>query len=189
MNAPRTHPVAVALVLISLISTLGFIALDAGMAQTPWDTTDSAGHAMGFNDPLSLEHYRIALAHFRVQTLVSPQYAYSLLLLAAQGVALVGIGRSGGWESLRFRWFLGLQGLVFPAGLLSLALAIPLGVILQMLRGTFDREGFIDMPFVAVTAQPIWVLVSAILCFWGWRRSRRCRRPIVPLAGEPMPEP
>ena len=189
MNAPRTHPVALALVLISLIATLGFIALDAGMSQTPWDTTDSAGHAMGFNDRLSLEHYRIAFAHFRVQTLLSPDYAYSLLLLAAQGVALVGIGRSGGWESLRFRWFLGLQGLVFPAGLLSLALAIPLGVILQMLRGTFDREGFIDMPFVAVTAQPIWVLVSAILCFWGWRRSRRCRRFSPPLAGEVLRKP
>ena len=189
MNAPRIHPVALALVLISLISTLGFIALDAGMTQTPWDTTDSAGHAMGFNDPLSLEHFRIALAHFRVQTLLSPRYAYSLLLLAAQGVALVGIGRSGGWESLRFRWFLGLQGLVFPAGLLSLALAIPLGVVSQMLRGTFDREGFIDMPFVAVTAQPIWVLVSAILCFWGWRRSRRCRRSSSPIAGEVLREP
>lgn len=187
MVAPRTHPVALALVLISLISTLGFIALDVGMAQTPWETTDSAGHAMGFNDRLSLEHYRIALAHFRLQTLVSADYAYSLLLIVAQGLVVVGIVRPGGLESLRIRWFLGFQALLFPAGILTPVLTF--GVVWQMCRGAYDREGFIDVPFVVMTAQPIWVAVSAVLCFWGWRCSRRCRRSNPPIEADAVPVP
>ena len=187
MPGHRIHPVAVALVLISLIATLAFVALDAGMSRTPWETTDSAGHAMGFNDRLSLEHYRIALGHFRLQTLVSPAYAYSLLLIGAQGLALVGIGRAGGLESLRLRWFLGLQGLLFPAGLLTPVLAF--GVVWDMCRGAYDREGFIDVPFVVMTAQPIWITVSVVLCFWGWWCSRQCRRSSPPIEVDAVPTP
>ena len=172
--------VPVVLVVASLVVTLLVVALDAGMANTPWETVDSAGHAMGFNDRLSAEHYRIALSNFRFSTLGTWPYAYSDFLILAQVLALVWLLRTPGSVGLGLRWFFGLQGLLFPLGWLALFL-LP-RQIRDILGGVETREGFIDVPFVAVTAQPVWVVVSGGLCLWSLLRGRRSRGSAVAAA-------
>ena len=170
----RARLLPVLLVLVSLLITVLVVALDAGMKNTPWETVDSAGHSMGFNDRLSGEHYRIAVSNFRFSTLGTWPYAYSDLLILAQVVALVALFRDRGSEARGLRWFLGLQGLLFPLGWVALGF-LP-NQVLNILRGAETREGFIDVPFVVVTAQPVWVMVSGGLClrgvFLAWRRRR-----------------
>lgn len=177
----RARFLPMVLVLASLLVTVLVVALDAGMKNTPWDTVDSAGRAMGFNDRLSPEHYRIALSNFRFSTLGTPAYAYSDLLILAQAVAVVGLLRSRGLEAPGLRWFLGLQGLLFPLGWLALVF-LPRHVR-DILSGALDREGFIDVPFVVVTAQPVWVAVSGGLGIWGWMQARARR--LAAKAGDP----
>lgn len=179
------HPRLLSLVLVvaSLVVTLLVVALDAGMSNTPWETVDSAGHTMGFNDRLSLEHYRIALSHFRFSTLATLSHLYSDLLILVQAVALVALLRSRGPEALGLRWFLGLQGLLFPLGWLTLVF-LPTH-IRDVLRGAETREGFIDVPFVVVTAQPVWVAVSGGLCLWGVLLAWRRRRTALPAQASP----
>ena len=171
----------VVLVVASLVVTLLVVALDVGMTNTPWETVDSAGHAMGFNDRLSAEHYRIALSNFRFSTLGTLPCAYSDLLILAQALALVGLLRTPGSVGPGLRWFLGLQGLLFPLGWLTLV-SLP-SQIRNILGGVETREGFIDVPFVVVTAQPVWVVVSGGLCLWSLLRGRRGRRSVVAAAG------
>ena len=177
----RSRLLPVVLVLVSLVITVLVVALDVGMSNTPWETVDSAGHAMGFNDRLSAEHYRIALSNFRFSTLWTPPYVYSDLLILAQAVVLVGLLRTPGSVGLGLRWFLGLQGLLFPLGWLALFL-LP-RQIRDILDGVETREGFIDVPFVVVTAQPVWVAVSGSLCIWGWIQARGRR--LAAKAGAP----
>lgn len=178
-----TRLLPVVLVVASLVVTLLVVALDAGMTNTPWETVDSAGHAMGFNDRLSAEHYRIALSNFRFSTLGTWPYAYSDLLIMAQVLALFWLLRTPGSVRPGLRWFLGLQGLLFPLGWLTLV-SLP-RQIRDILGGAETREGFIDVPFVVVTAQPVWVAVSGGLCLWSFLRVLRGRRSAVAAADHP----
>ena len=178
-----TRLLPVVLVVASLVVTLLVVALDAGMTNTPWETVDNAGHAMGFNDRLSAEHYRIALSNFRFSTLGTWPYAYSDLLIMAQVLALFWLLRTPGSVRPGLRWFLGLQGLLFPLGWLTLV-SLP-RQIRDILGGAETREGFIDVPFVVVTAQPVWVAVSGGLCLWSFLRVLRGRRSAVAAADHP----
>src|SRR4051812_45035368 len=67
--------VALGLVAVSFAVCVLIIVATAGIWNTPYETADSTGRRMGFNDPLSPEHYRIAFSNFRFSTLLAPAYA------------------------------------------------------------------------------------------------------------------
>jgi len=177
----RFRNAAIALITFSFALCVLIILADVGIANTPYETTDSAGRSMGFNDPLSLEHYRILLSNFRFGTLLAPAYAYTWFLLAMHGVGVWLLFRVERVKLLRIRVFFALQGVLFPIGWLGFA-ALPF-TIRSMLNGTFDREGIIDIPFIAVTAHPLWIATAMAIVAISWRGSLRPLRSMG--SGEP----
>ena len=134
------------------------VVLRLGIGATPYETTDSAGRPMGFNDRLHGEHYLIILRNFSPTDLLSPECVYEWILLVAH---LVGAGillncRRVGPRLCR--WFFLAQAAVFPVGLLALPF-LPF-LVASVFTGGMDREGFIDIPFIAATAHPVWVVTS-----------------------------
>jgi hypothetical protein len=53
------------LVVVSLLAFASAVVLRLGIDATPYETTDSAGRPMGFNDALHAEHDLIMLRNFR----------------------------------------------------------------------------------------------------------------------------
>ena len=86
------------LVLISIAVTVFAVVLRVGLGDTPYETVDSAGRPMGFNDPLSAEHLLIMAGNFTLGAFFRWEHAYTWLLLAMQLAALYVLisPRSGG---------------------------------------------------------------------------------------------
>lgn len=84
MNA-KSKCAALSLIALSFILSSLVIVFVAGVWNTPFSVTDSAGRAMGFNDRFSPEHYASALSGFIIQSLFNFDYAYSWLLLGMHG--------------------------------------------------------------------------------------------------------
>lgn len=162
MNA-KLKTISFALVVLSFaVCSFGIVAL-AGICNTPYSTTDSAGRAMGFNDRLSPEHYWIMFSNFRIQTLFDSDYFYGWFLLAMHGCGAWLIVRQGDLNPRRTRRFFALQGLLFPLGWIGF-LMLPT-TIRSIYYGTLDREGIIDVPFIPLTAAPIWIATSMTIVF------------------------
>ena len=155
------------LVLASFLFYVAAVVIRIGIEATPYETTDSAGRPMGFNDPLSAEHYWIIVQHFRPAELLKPERAYEWLLLAMQGTgAALLLSRSG--ISVRLmRWFFAAQVVIFPLGLL-LCWMPPIFLFFSLTSGGLDRECYTDFPFVAsmaMIAHSTWVLSSLIIAY------------------------
>jgi hypothetical protein len=155
---------AFALVTLSFTFSSLVIMFVAGTWNTPFSATDTAGRTMGFNDRLSPQHYGIVFSNFEFKTLFFAEYLYSWLLLLMHVC--------GAWLLVRHPYrvqrFFVAQGVIFPLGWGGL-FALP-SIIGSICRGSLDREGIIDIPFIALMAQPIWVL-TAILIFATARRA------------------
>ena len=162
---------AFGLILVSFALCAVVVAAVVGMSNTPYEVADSTGGRMGFNDPLSLEHYRILFSNFRFQSLFAPAYAYTWLLLAMHGLGGWLLLEAGRLDLPRVRRFFVLQGVLFPVGWLGF-LTLP-STIWSITNGTFDREGFIDVPFIALTAHPIWLATAMIIQAMSWSGSIR----------------
>lgn len=162
MNRPIRW-LMLAMIAASFLLCSVVVILDAGLSNTPFETTDGVGHTMGFNDRLFPEHYRIIFSNFGIQALFTPEYYYDLLLLGMHGFGAWMIIRGDASVVRSVRRFFWLQSLVFPAGWIGF-LALP-ETIHCVWNGTMDREGIIDIPFVAFTAQPIWLATAMII---GW---------------------
>ena len=146
------------LVLASFIVFASAVVLRLGIGATPDDTTDSAGHPMGFNDPLYVGHYLIMLRNFHPADFLKGEYVYEGVLFTAQVVGAGILLGCGPVCSRLTRWYFVAQAAVFPLGLLALpflpVLASPI------FTGRMDREGFVDIPFILAVAQPVWVVTS-----------------------------
>jgi len=146
------------LVLASFAVFATVVVLRVGIGATPYETTDSAGRAMGFNDPLNAEHYRIMAGNFRATALLDAGYLYEWILLAAHGLGAFFLLSAK--VGPRFtRWFFALQAVVFPIGVPCL-LFLPMFLLGP---GPLDRESFIDIPFIIFVAQPVWIAASLII--------------------------
>lgn len=153
----RRHPLLAALVALSLGFGLLVIAFYDALGATPWDTRDSAGNTMGFNDPFSAEHYEIILRQISPARALGGVGGYGLLLIGAH-VTMAALLLRG----VRRRWVLGfcaLQPAVFFWGVFGLLylpaeLASPIGK---------DREGFVDMPWVELMAHGAWLYACAAI--------------------------
>ena len=157
---PQFNRRFVFVVLGSFLFFAGLLVLRVGLDATPYETVDSAGRTMGFNDPLGREHYLIMVQNFAPLRLFSVDYWYEWLLVLMQGIGawlLLSPRRSG---TRGTRWFFALQLRIFPFGLLCIPLLFPMAIGLFTPSMTMDRESFVDVPFLIITAQPVWVLAS-----------------------------
>jgi hypothetical protein len=145
------------LVLGSLVLFLIALVLRVGISLTPYETTDSAGRTMGFNDPLSAEHFAIMARNFDPRALLRFDDVYDWVLLAMHGVGLWLLLYSARCCTRLTRWFFALQVLVFPFG--AMLFFMPF-MIIPNLFGQWDRESFVDIPFTIVMCHPVWVIVS-----------------------------
>lgn len=139
------------------------LVLMVGLRNTPYDTQDSQGRPMGFNDQLSLEHYGIAARNFTIGRLLDRDYVYEWALI---GMHLVGVVLLLSRRTLKSQgtfWFFALQPLLFLPAFLGV-FQLP-GILGAVLRGTVDREWIIDIPFAWCTAQPVWVATSILVAF------------------------
>ncbi len=140
-----------------LVLAVGAVFL-AGLANTPYQTVDSAGHAMGFNGSFSAEHYGIAFRNFTFAALLKQMSPYDWLLLLMQIIGASLLLRTA-WSTRRFtRRFFACQLFLFPLGWLGF-LYLPM-LAWDLFRDGLDRESFIDIPFLWLTAQPVWIAFS-----------------------------
>ena len=152
------------LALLVLASFLVFAlasVLQVGMDATPYETTDGAGRPMGFNDSLHAEHLLIMLRNFRPTELLKLEHAYEWVLLCAHSLgAWILLSRGRVSARVRKRFFVA-QVALFPLGIL--ALPIFAHIVWAFLTGRVDREVFVDMPFIPLVAQPVWVITALII--------------------------
>jgi hypothetical protein len=154
------------LVLLVVASLAVFVAsavLCVGIDATPYNTIDSEGRTMGFNDVFSREHYVIAVGNFRPMRLLTTEYTYEWVLLAAHLVGATLLVACGRACSRATRWFFAAQVIVFPLGVPALLL-LPI-LVGECLLGSMDREGFVDIPFVLVFSQSVWIATSITIMF------------------------
>lgn len=154
------------LILGSFLVLIVSAVLEVGIAATPYETTDSLGRPMGFNDPLHGEHFLILWRNFHFAALLRPAHAYTWLLAAMQ-VAGAWLLLTSAHGSGRFtRWFFATQMFVFPFGLVFCWVA-PLILASLCVGDLGDREGLTDFSVGATwfLGQTTWVCVSLILLF------------------------
>jgi hypothetical protein len=167
---PIRHPGLVALVVASLTFGLVAVAFYTALEATPYETTDSAGRTMGFNDPFSAGHYEIIVSKVSIGRMLTGIGPYELLLIGAQLTMAVLL-----WRPARPRWIIGfcaLQPAVFFWGVFGL-LYLPFD--LPTLSGK-DREGFIDMPWVELISHGAWLYVCLVIVIRVWLVGRRQRK-------------
>ncbi|MSU61964.1 MAG: hypothetical protein EXS31_06160 [Pedosphaera sp.] len=151
------------LILLAGVAMAMFIVLRVGIGATDYQTTDSAGRAMGFNDRLSAEHYWIMARNFSPTDLFRWEWAYEWLLIAmyACGCWLIFSGSKFGRRSTR--QFFAAQAVIFPFAWLGL-IWLP-NILRDISAGRMDREGFIDIPVLWVTAHTVWLITSLTITF------------------------
>lgn len=154
------------LVLLSLAWSCLVIAVEIGLKNTPNNATDSAGRTMGFNDPLSREHFAILLGHFRLGSLFMLEriYDWALLVMQSAGAWLLFSKPQGGHRTTR--WFFAAQPLLFPVGWLGFVI-LPAYIFDFFFGNGFDREDVIDIPFVWCIAHPVWIMTSLLILIRG----------------------
>ena len=160
MNSPipTRFPLVVA---ASLLFSVAMIVLRVGIGSTPWETTDSFGHPMGFNDPLNAEHFRIIISHFHLMDFLRLEHVYHWFLLGMQAMGLwLLLSRTATRQT---RLFFALQPVLFPLGVVFLYI-VPL-LPFMMFSSPMDREGFTDIPFIVLMTNPVWVAVSLYALF------------------------
>lgn len=136
------------------------VVLAAGVGTTPWDTADSQGRTMQFNDRFSAEHYGIALQHFRPWNLLRAEYAYDWLLIAMLAVGAWCLRSEERSQKRATRWFFLGQSALFFLGWVSLVFLVWPQLVFGLFRCSLTREDFIDVPFTWVLSQTPWVVVS-----------------------------
>jgi len=151
------------LVLVSFTIYALAVVLRLGIGATPYETTDRAGRAMGFNDPLHGEHYLIMLRNFSPSDFRKPECIYEWVLLAAHVVGAGLLVSCGPVCRRATRVFFAVQVVLFPFAILALPLLPFLAA--DFCTGRMDREGFVDVPFIIVVTHPVWVVTSLIIAF------------------------
>lgn len=167
MPSKRVRKLWIFATLISFAIAMCIMAFDAGLAATSWVTKDSMGHAMGFNDPFSDEHYGIILSNCSVSSMVRRMDFYDWLF-AGFHFLVIGLVLL---ES-KLKWTLRiclLQPLIFPLGFFGF-FVVPAYTV-GIAQNSLHRESFTDVPVILVIAHFIWISVAMMMA-WQIYRSR-----------------
>ena len=65
---------------LSFVLYLAAVAVGAGVNALPWDLPDRHGQVFGFNDPMSLDHLRMALARVTLPRMAKEAGIYGSVL-------------------------------------------------------------------------------------------------------------
>lgn len=153
--------------LASLCFAIAILVFLGGLQATPWETTDSMGRAMGFNDPFHVEHYGIIWGNASVSRTLGQIGPYEVFFLLTHGLAMALICS----RLPRIAWlgFFSIQPLLFHWGFLGLFVAAE---FLSVVIGgrLMDREGYTDVPFFWFMGHGAWLLVVGtalvgLVCF------------------------
>lgn len=166
--SPVARRPLVTAVLLSFTILLAAAWIRGGVASTGYDTRDSHGRTMGFNDVFSGEHYGILLRKANWPSALNQLGPHDGLLIAAHVALLILLATA----SVRtIRWFLWPQAAVFFWGWLGFWF-LPLALFDLMWAHTSDREGFIDIPYISILSQGAWFWACGFV-LWKVRRQGR----------------
>jgi len=155
--------------LLMIALSLGFAllcwAIDTGVRHVPYETQDSLGRPMGFNDRLSREHWAIVFRAVEARDFLPGasgwNSAYFWLLLVMHAIAWRVVGTASFHSPRRPLIFFAIQLLLFPVGIPGLV-GLP-AYLVEFSKGRLDRESIIDIPFFWCTAHAAW-LYTCNLC-------------------------
>ncbi len=145
---------------VAMLAAAAIVRL--GLGNTPYETTDSLGRSMGFNDPLHAEHYAIMVSNFRVGRLFRLEHLYEWMLLVAQVVGAWLLISKSTTKRRATRWYFAAQWLLFPMGVFFIILA-PFMTYGFLMGQKADRETFVDIPFVMAVGQGSWLVVATMI--------------------------
>ncbi len=152
-----------------VLFSLGFLGLAAwfrgGVANTPADTMDSQGRTTGFNDVFSGEHYGIIAGKAGWWAAMEQMHPHDWFLVAAHLVMLALIFKTQ-WHWIRPLCV--LQAVLFFWGWIGLYF-VPMQLWDFFVGHTQDREGFVDVPFICLMSQGVWLMV----CFYMFGNIRK----------------
>ncbi len=151
------------LIAVSFAAFLLLLVLRVGVALTSPETTDSAGRTMGFNDRFSAEHYSILVRNFSLGALFQREWFYEWILAGMHLVGLILLLSGFGYGRRFTRVFFFAQAVIFPFGWIGFPF-LP-GFLANLAALKLDRESFIDVPFLWLTAQPIWIALAVTIAF------------------------
>ncbi|HEX2747965.1 MAG TPA: hypothetical protein VHM91_08205 [Verrucomicrobiales bacterium] len=163
---PLRRPLVLA-VLVSFLVLLGSAWIRGGVGSTSYDTVDSQGRKMGFNDVFSAEHYGIILRNASWEAAIHQMEKYDCALAAAHGLILFLIFHL---PSRHLKAVLWLQPVLFFWGVIGLY-ALPLEAADLLYFHSSDREGFIDIPYISILGQGAW-LWACFFMLWKLRKQR-----------------
>ncbi|MFN0125270.1 MAG: hypothetical protein ACKV19_01125 [Verrucomicrobiales bacterium] len=173
----------VAAVVLSFIVLLAAAWLRGGVAATSYDTQDSQGRTMGFNDVFSGEHYGILLANANWREMVKQLEPHDWGLVAAHIVLLELLGTA---SARVIRVFIWPQAVLFWWGWFGFWL-LPIGIADALWFHTSDREGFTDIPYISILSQGAWFWACAFIL---WKlRPRRSPNPTISQSPSPVSSP
>ena len=157
-----------ALCALSSLLTVFAVAIGDGGQKVPWEVPDSRGRVFSFNEPMSEEHFAIAMSKVSFQGMMKEAGPYGCLLVAMQiiGTILLPCARSAKKDWIR-AFFL-LQLILFPFGFLAI-----LGTPWVFMSG-IDAEALTDGPAFWYWSQGFWLVVAGtvILCAIVDRRTK-----------------
>lgn len=162
-----------AMILLCLLLFLSVVAFRAALGITPYELQDSQGRTMGFNDVFSREHYGFIFDRVSVSGTISYLNAYDWFFLATllTGLWLV-------WKAQRRTLLIYhcVQLFIFPLGYFGFVM-LPMSCF-ELINDLatnklprWDREGFIDVPFVPIVGHAPWLLCSILMILVLWRSN------------------
>ena len=162
---PRRPLVIAAAVSFFLLLAIAWIR--GGVASTSYDTRDSQGRTMGFNDTFSAEHYGILLRNGSPGAAAAQMNSHDWALVAAHIVVLILITRAQPRHLKRLLW---IQPVLFFWGVPALYwMPLELSGLLYFHGNT--RESFVDIPYISIMSQGAW-LWACIFMLWKLRAPR-----------------
>jgi len=149
------------------------MAFHAGLRATPYDTVDTAGNSMGFNDPFTAQHYRIIWQNASFSNTLNSMGLYEWGLIAVHAIGILLLARRR-----PIRSFFIVQVLIFPLGFLGFI------ILFYQAKGyvtasPLDREFFVDIPYVKCTAHAIWLLAALTIGIWLHVLTVRSNKKVV----------
>lgn len=155
----------VAAVILSFLVLLAAAWIRGGVSATSWNTQDSQGRTMGFNDVFSGEHYQIILSQANWRDMVKQLEPHDWGLVAAHIILLMLLGTA---SARVIRLFIWPQAALFWWGWFGFWM-LPIAIADVLWLHTSDREGFIDIPYISILGQGAWFWACAFI-LWRLRQ-------------------
>ena len=170
-----TRCLFVALICFNFALYVAATMLEAGYYNTPYETKDSKGNPLGFNDTITMELYGIMFLNADWNSFCKRIGVYSGLYVLTQFVGLIAVVTTKEMNEAKAKWrmyYFFLQPVLFPAGWLGLLL-LPV-----FLLGA-DGETITDGIPLGWIFQPVWFAICISLGIYYFRIAVRSARVTV----------